>query len=310
MRGWNLSSLQCLLDIDLRNVLASGASKEQTMSQSSTRAFTIPPRGFHAVIFDLDGVVTKTARVHAAAWKHLFDEYLRERAERYDEPFLPFEIDTDYRQYVDGKPRYDGVRSFLEARAIRLPTGTPADSPGQETICGLGNRKNRFFQEQLAVRGVEVYESTVTLIRELRQRGIKTAIVSSSKNCVPVLRAAGLVDLFDAKVDGTDLERLGLQGKPKHAVQQGNRQTKLVYGKPGPAGLAIQRSQRANAVQAKLAWRQSQRTAALLIAVEKQIVALRFARPSHSTHLRKGNPLRQAGYSRAMAFCYPFGRIS
>lgn len=177
-------------------------------------AFSIPPRAFRAVIFDLDGIVTRTARVHAAAWKRLFDEYLRQRSERNAEPFRPFDIDKDYREYVDGKPRYDGVRSFLESRGIDLPAGDPADAPDQETICGLGNRKNRYLQQQLAESGVDVYESTVELIRNLRRRGIKTAIVSSSKNCVPVLEAAGLRELFDAKVDGADSERLGLKGKP------------------------------------------------------------------------------------------------
>jgi trehalose-phosphatase len=176
---------------------------------------TISPRSFRAVIFDLDGVVTRTARVHAAAWKRLFDEYLRERAARLGEAFQPFDMDADYRRYVDGKPRYDGVRSFLEARGIQLPFGAPGDSAEMETVCGLGNRKNRLFREQLEAQGVEVYEATVALIRELRSRGVRTAVVSSSKNCVPVLEAAGLLELFDAKVDGTDAERLGLKGKPQ-----------------------------------------------------------------------------------------------
>ncbi len=176
--------------------------------------FTISPQSFPAVIFDLDGVVTRTAKVHAAAWKRLFDDYLRDRAKAGGGAFEPFDIDADYRRYVDGKPRYDGVRSFLEARGIQLPYGAPGDSPELETVCGLGNRKNRLFQEQLESRGVEVYESTIALIRELRSRSVRTAIVTSSRNCVPVLEAAGLLDLFDAKVDGIDAERQGLKGKP------------------------------------------------------------------------------------------------
>lgn len=185
------------------------------MSATDSSTFTISPQAFHAVIFDLDGVVTKTAKVHAVAWKRLFDDYLRQRSERYGESSEPFDIDTDYRQYVDGKPRYDGVRSFLEARGIQLPMGASTDAPDEETICGLGNRKNRLFQEHLASQGVEAYDSTVELIRELRRRGVKTAVVSSSRNCVPVLQAADLLHLFDSKVDGKDSETLGLRGKPE-----------------------------------------------------------------------------------------------
>ena len=163
--------------------------------------FTIPVEAFRAAIFDLDGVVAKTARVHAAAWKRLFDEFRRREA------FQPFDIDLDFRRYVDGKPRYDAVQSLLESRGIELRFGSPADGPEEETVCGLGNRKDRFFQEELAAGGVERYESTVELIRELRQRGLKTAIVSSSGNCVAVLERAGALDLFDARVDGNDAAR-------------------------------------------------------------------------------------------------------
>lgn len=185
-----------------------------TVRRGMTPAFTISPRAFQAVIFDLDGVVTKTARVHAAVWKRLFDEYLRHRSVLTGHPFQPFEIATDYRRFVDGKPRYDGVSSFLESRGIALPWGNPADDPGTETVCGLGNRKNGLFQQHLATHGVEVYDSTVTLIRELRALKIRTAIVSSSRNCVPVLAAARLLELFDARIDGVDAARLGLNGKP------------------------------------------------------------------------------------------------
>ncbi len=179
---------------------------------------TISKKEFDAVIFDMDGVVTKTATVHAAAWKRLFDEYLEERAAREGNPFQPFDADSDYRLYVDGKPRYDGVVSFLESRGISLPYGDPGDPPDKETVCGLGNRKNRYFTQHLAQHGVDVYESTVDLIGDLRAKGVKTAIFSASKNCRDVLKAASVIDLFDAKVDGVDADELGLSGKPDPAV--------------------------------------------------------------------------------------------
>ena len=130
---------------------------------------------FDAAIFDLDGVVTRTARVHAAAWKRLFDEYLHQRAAKTGEPFRPFDIERDYRSYVDGKPRYDGVASFLESRGIALPRGDSSDPPDRETVCGLGNRKDQYFHEILQNDGVEVFDSTVLLIRRLRSRHIRTA---------------------------------------------------------------------------------------------------------------------------------------
>ena len=173
-----------------------------------------------AVLFDLDGVVTKTAAVHAAAWKRLFDEYLGRRADREHSTFRPFDLDVDYRQYVDGKPRYDGVRSFLRSRSIVLDKGTPGDPPDRETVCGLGNRKDRYFQDYLATHGAEAYESAVALIAELRSSGIKTAVVSASKHCEEVVRAAGVTALFDTRVDGTDAETLRLAGKPSPATYQ------------------------------------------------------------------------------------------
>lgn len=183
-----------------------------------TPATSISKHDIDALIFDMDGVVTKTASVHAAAWKRLFDDYLEERAAREDNPFRPFDADADYRHYVDGKPRYDGVVSFLESRGISIPHGEPDDPPDRETVCGLGNRKNSYFQQHLTEHGVDAYESTVDLIRSARASGIKTAIISASKNCVDVLRAANVLDLFDAKVDGTDADELGLPGKPDPAV--------------------------------------------------------------------------------------------
>lgn len=169
---------------------------------------------FDAAIFDLDGVVTRTARVHAASWKRLFDQYLQERAEKTGGPFRPFDIERDYGRYVDGKPRYDGVESFLQSRGIALPRGEPADSPERETVCGLGNRKNRYFRDSLQKDGVETFDSTVALIRRLRNRHIGTALVSSSRNARAVLEAAHIAELFDVVIDGTDIARLGLEGKP------------------------------------------------------------------------------------------------
>jgi len=183
-----------------------------------TPAVTISKSEVDAVIFDLDGVVTRTAAVHAAAWKRLFDGYLSERSAREGRPFRSFDADADYRRYVDGKPRYDGVASFLRSRGISLAYGEPGDPPDRDTVCGLGNRKNSYFQEHLTKHGVNVYESTVDLVRDLRAKGVKTAIFSASKNCEAVLRAANVAKFFDAKVDGVDAERLRLPGKPHPAV--------------------------------------------------------------------------------------------
>ena len=170
---------------------------------------------FDAVIFDLDGVITDTAKVHAAAWKSLFDDYLHTRASGRHENFYPFDLETDYRSYVDGKPRYDGVRSFLHSRGMALPDGDPSASPEEETVCGLGNRKDRIFHSILARDGVEVFESSVHLIRKLRALGIRCGVASSSKNCQQVLWRAGIEELFDARVDGRISVELNLQGKPK-----------------------------------------------------------------------------------------------
>jgi alpha,alpha-trehalase len=168
--------------------------------------------GLTAFLFDLDGVVTRTAEVHAQAWRQLFDGFLAARAG--GAGFTPFRLPEDYTAYVDGKPRYDGVSSFLQARGIDLPWGTPQDPPDAATICGLGNRKDQLFAQVMDKDGVAVFEGTVALIRALRARGCKIGCVSSSKNCWPVLERARLTALFDAIVDGNDLERLDLAGKP------------------------------------------------------------------------------------------------
>ena len=169
---------------------------------------------FGAALFDLDGVVTKTARVHASAWQHLFNEYLQNYSVRTGRPFRPFDIEHDYSVYVDGKPRYEGVKSFLDSRKITLPWGMPDDGPGEDTIYGLGKKKDGYFETYLKQSGVEVYEGTVQFLRVARDRGLKTAVVSSSRNCRQVVEAAGLTALFDTRVDGLETQRLHLRGKP------------------------------------------------------------------------------------------------
>jgi beta-phosphoglucomutase family hydrolase len=181
------------------------------MSQTQN---AITPESFDAVLFDLDGVLTDTAKVHATCWKRMFDDFLQQRARANNEPFQAFEIETDYNLYVDGKPRFDGVRSFLLSRQIQLPEGTPADAAESETICGLGNRKNDLVNHVLETEGVEAYPGSVKLVKRLREQGIKTAVVSSSANCETVLRAAGILELFDARVDGNVASRMKLAGKP------------------------------------------------------------------------------------------------
>jgi len=171
-----------------------------------------------AVIFDMDSVVSDTASIHAMAWKHLFDRYLKQRARQNGEPFQPFDADSDYRRYLDGKPRYDGVKSFLESRGISLPYGNPTDAPDRETVCGLGNRKNRYFFDHLRERPPKAFPSSVKFIRDVRARGVRTAVISSSQNCADILEAAGVGDLFDVKVDGVDVGKLGLKGKPDPAI--------------------------------------------------------------------------------------------
>ena len=178
---------------------------------------TIEVDTLDAVIFDLDGVITKTAAVHEIAWAEMFDRYLRERAEQTDAPFEPF-TSADYGEYVDGKPRYDGVESFLASRGIELPWGEPTDPPAAETVCGLGNRKNDEFTRIITERGVEPYESSVRFIAELHDRGVRTALFSSSRNANAVLDAAGLGDLFAVRVEGQVTAELGLPGKPDPSV--------------------------------------------------------------------------------------------
>src|SRR5512132_487552 len=169
---------------------------------------------YDAVLFDLDGVVTDTAGLHATGWKHMFDEYLQKRARHRGEAFRPFDLATDYRLFVDGKPRFDGVRDFLTSRGIQLPEGSSDDPPQAETVGGLGNRKNELVNNVIEEVGVEPYEGTVKLIHQLRHQGFKIAVVTSSQNCEAVLKAARLNALFEVRVDGNTIRAQHLAGKP------------------------------------------------------------------------------------------------
>ncbi len=175
---------------------------------------TLSPRDYDAVLFDLDGVLTKTAGVHAAAWKRLFDEFLERRALSTGEAFVAFDIDTDYRRYVDGKPRYDGVTSFLNSRGIELPFGARRSRARYRYGTGPGQHEGPLLHATLEQQGVEIYEPAIDLVRTLREQEVKTAVVSSSDNCAAILEAAGISHLFDTRVDGVDIIRLALNGKP------------------------------------------------------------------------------------------------
>jgi beta-phosphoglucomutase family hydrolase len=172
------------------------------------------PDGVRACLFDLDGVLTETAKVHAAAWKEMFDGYLRERAEHSGEEFVAFDPVEDYDEYVDGKPRYEGVSSFLEARGIDLPQGEESDAADVKTIDGLGNRKNDIVLRMIKDQGVQAYDGSVRYVRAAREAGLARAVVSSSTNCRDVLLAAGIADLFQQRIDGVVAESEHLQGKP------------------------------------------------------------------------------------------------
>ncbi len=164
--------------------------------------------------FDLDGVLTQTAKVHAEAWKQTFDDYLRRRAQERGEPFREFDKRADYDEYVDGLPRYDGVRNFLKSRGIELPEGSPDDPPDAETVCGIGNRKNELVVELIRRDGVQAFEGSVRYVRAARDAGLRRAVVSSSANCHDVLIAAGIDDLFEARIDGIVAAEQHLKGKP------------------------------------------------------------------------------------------------
>ncbi|HEY9687028.1 MAG TPA: beta-phosphoglucomutase family hydrolase [Coleofasciculaceae cyanobacterium] len=192
----------------------------QPQLELQTLPVVISPDRYRAVILDMDGVVTRTAVIHAAAWKQIFDEFLASWAQKNGDgksgqTVQPFDVHTDYHRYVDGKARHDGVRSFLAARGIRLPEGRPDDSPEADTVFGLGKRKDRAFLSLLEQQGVETFASTIRFIHALKNVGIAVAVISASRNATMVLKAAGILELFDAKVDGVDAERLQLRGKPE-----------------------------------------------------------------------------------------------
>ncbi len=170
---------------------------------------------FDAVVFDLDGVITQTATVHSSAWKQMFDEFLKSHAKETGKPFREFTHNDDYLPYVDGKPRYEGVASFLKSRNINLPYGDPTDDPHKKTICGLGNRKNELFNLLIDQGNLVLFDSTIAFVKELLKNNIKVAVASSSKNCSKILRAAGLMNLFETTVDGLVSAQLGLKGKPE-----------------------------------------------------------------------------------------------
>lgn len=172
------------------------------------------PDHVRTCLFDLDGVLTRTAKVHAAAWKEMFDDFLRQRADREGTAFVPFDAVHDYDEYVDGRPREDGVRTFLAARGIELPEGAPDDPPDRETVNGLGTRKNNLVLRKIREDGVEAYEGSVAYVHAVRDAGLRTAVVSSSANCRDVLAAAGIENLFDERIDGVVAHQQNLRGKP------------------------------------------------------------------------------------------------
>jgi beta-phosphoglucomutase family hydrolase len=172
------------------------------------------PDAITACLFDMDGVITQTAKVHDAAWKEMFDEFLRDWSKEHNEKFVPFDPVRDYEEYVDGKPRIEGVRSFLESRGIELPEGEESDKPGTPTLNGLGNKKNELFNVVLKRDGVQPYEGSVRYVKAAREAGLRTAIVSSSANTEAVLKAAGVEGLFEVRVDHQVAEEHKLRGKP------------------------------------------------------------------------------------------------
>ena len=191
---------------------------QRTVRRASAEPQTLSklglPDGVRACLFDLDGVLTQTAKVHAAAWKEMFDRFLRERATKDGGLFRPFDPVADYDEYVDGRPRYDGVRSFLASRGIDLPDGEQRDSAAAKTLHGLGNRKNEIVLRLLHEEGVDAYEGSVRYVRAAREAGLRRAVVSSSSNCREVLAAAQIEDLFERRIDGLVAERDHLRGKP------------------------------------------------------------------------------------------------
>ena len=218
------------------------------MSAGADARATISPRRFDAVVFDMDGVVTDTARVHASAWKRMFDEHLRRLAEVSGGEFIEFDIERDYLTYVDGKPRFDGAKSFFASRSIGIPDGEPGDPPEAETVWGLSARKQSYFLDALAEDGADAYPTTLALIEDLRAAGIATAMITASRNSAQVLESAGVGDVFDARVDGVVAAELGLRGKPapdvflEAADRLGKDPSRAVVVEDAQAGVAAGRA--------------------------------------------------------------------
>jgi HAD superfamily hydrolase (TIGR01509 family) len=190
------------------------------------------------MVFDLDGVITFTARVHAAAWKELFDSFLRERAQKLGEAFVPFDATSDYLQYVDGKPRYDGVASFLASRGIHIPFGHGDDPPDAQTVTALGNRKDALFRKKVDEVGVDYDHEAVRFVQELRAHQIPVGIASSSKNAIPILKRCGILELFEFIVDGNLSEQRHLRGKPAPDIFLACLSELVASPNPAQAGIA------------------------------------------------------------------------
>lgn len=199
---------------------------------------------YDAVLFDLDGVITSTERIHCACWKKTFDEFLRDRVSKRGEDFIPFSETDDYLRHVDGKPRYEGVRGFLLSRGIGLPEGNKDSPPGEQSIFGLGNRKNQLFREILEKELPGIYETSVALVHRLKEAGFRLGIVSSSRNCRAVMAAAGIENLFEVTVDGVTATEKGLRGKPEPdtfieaASALGSKPEKSIIIEDAAAGVA------------------------------------------------------------------------
>lgn len=213
-------------------------------------AVTLSSRDIDAVLFDLDGVLTDTASIHALAWKRLFDDFLRHRSHDTSEPFVPFDAHADYLEHVDGKPRYDGVSDFLASRGVVLPWDSPTEAPDAPSVRTLGARKDAYFMEQLSRHGAPAIPEAIALVRALRENEIRTAVVSSSRNCAPVLEAAGIAHLFDDRVDGLDVEQLDMPGKPapdtflEAAIRLGAEPSRAVVVEDALAGVRAGRAGR------------------------------------------------------------------
>jgi beta-phosphoglucomutase family hydrolase len=189
-------------------------TRSRELSSDTTASPPVDLDAYDGWLFDMDGVLTQTALVHAAAWKEAFDGFLKEESARTGKTYAPFDPEGDYEKYVDGEPRADGVRNFLAARGITLPEGTESDPPDARTVNGVGNRKNELVLEVIKKQGVALFDGAKDLVNELRRREKKVAVVSASENTVAALTAAGIVDMFDAIVDGLVVKSLHLAGKP------------------------------------------------------------------------------------------------